>query len=337
MALASLCCACGNMRTFQIETYEPADITYPPEVKKLLMVNNAVAQPDSVGYHFTFRGERQDTCRAEADSALFAFCRSLGTSIADASYFEDVLLYHKAVRTDENYLADRHLTPGQVRVLCEENGTEAVVSLDRLTFSMEKSIESFPSMGAEYGIVKVRTSGLLRTYIPGKEQPLGTVLLADSVMWEEMAANIPQLNELLPSPDEALTIAGAYIGAKMVSHFVPHWSEASRWFYTSPNARWKEASAFASAGKWAEAEARWKAIAENTTRKSDLAEVYTNLALASEMQNRFSDAYDWARKAAAFFDEEDAESRDALLLKAYVQVLQDRITSDKKLNIQIGE
>ena len=337
VALCALCFACGNMRTFQIETYEPADVTYPAEVKKLLMVNNAVPQPDSVGYHYTFRGELQDTCRAEADSALVAFCRSLGMAIVDASYFEDVLLYHDAVRTDKNYLTDKKLTPEQVRTLCDENGTEAVLSLDRLTFSMERSVESIPSMGAEYGVVKVRASGLLRTYVPAKAQPLGTILLADSVIWEEMAANIFQLNELLPQPDDALTIAAAYIGAKMSPHFVPHWSEASRWFYTSPGARWKEASAFAAAGKWKEAEERWQAIAQNTTRKSDLAEVYTNLALACEMQNRFPEAYDWARKAQALFDEEDAEGKDALLLRAYVQVLGDRINADKKLNIQIGE
>ena len=38
VALCALCFACGNMRTFQIETYEPADVTYPAEVKKLVAV-----------------------------------------------------------------------------------------------------------------------------------------------------------------------------------------------------------------------------------------------------------------------------------------------------------
>ncbi len=338
LALSGLCVACGNMRTFQVETFNPADVTYPKEVSKILMVNNAVPQPDSVGYQFVLNGEEQDTCRAKADSALFAFCRSLGTVIADASYFEDVLLYHEPLRHDRAYLQDIRLGQEDVRRLCEENGTDAVISLERMTFTMEKEVESYPHMGLEYGVVKVRASGIVRTYIPQKEQSMATILLSDSVMWEEVGDNLAMLNELLPPPDVALEVAAAYIGARMSDHFVPHWSEASRWYYTNPGARWKEASAFASDGKWAEAEQRWMQIAEKSSNPAAQAKAYTNLALACEMQNRFSDACDWARKAEALFEKAEGEKgENTLLLKAYVIALNERISADEKLNIQIGE
>lgn len=337
-ALCLLCVACGNIRTFQIETYNPADITYPDGVSKVLLVNNAVPQPDSIGYRFTLAGKSQDTCRAKADSALMAFCRSLGTAIADASYFEDVLLYNEPVRNDGNYLRDVPLKQEEVRQLCEENDVDAIISLERMVFVMEKDVEPFLQMGMEYGRIKVRVRGILRTYAMEREQPLAAVLVSDSVMWEEIAPDFTALDELLPPPDIALEIAADYIGSKLSNHFVPHWTEASRWFYTNAGAIWKEASAYASAGKWEEAEKRWKAVAQQSTNQTTLAEVYTNLALACEMQNNFSDAYDWACKAESLFKEVEGENgKNANMLEVYAEVLRERINADKKLNIQIGE
>lgn len=111
MLLGAVCSACSSMRQFNVETYNPADITYPRGVETVLMVNNAVAQPSDVGYTYMLHGKSQDTCRAEADSALIEFCRSLGTTIANASYFKDVRLLDEPYRLDSIYLRERKLLP----------------------------------------------------------------------------------------------------------------------------------------------------------------------------------------------------------------------------------
>ena len=118
IGIAGLLSACSTINYVGIETYNPAEVTFPENVAKVLIVNNAVPQPEDAGYEYTLQGEKQDTCKAKADSALFDACRTLGEAIVEASYFNDVLLYHDAVRKDNQAFLDTKLTQGQVVSLC---------------------------------------------------------------------------------------------------------------------------------------------------------------------------------------------------------------------------
>ena len=74
LLMACLFSACNTIEYIGIETYNPAEITFPKNVDKVLIVNNAVPQPDDVGYTYNLYGTVQDTARAHADSALYDAC-----------------------------------------------------------------------------------------------------------------------------------------------------------------------------------------------------------------------------------------------------------------------
>ena len=76
----------------------------------------------------------------------------------DVSFFNDVLLYHDGTRQDTKYLVDEKLTPETVKELCRETGTDAVISLDRLLFRMEKDVVAF----AEGFVVGIFPDGIIR-------------------------------------------------------------------------------------------------------------------------------------------------------------------------------
>ena len=271
-----------------------------------MIVNNAVPQPDDVGYTYNLYGTVQDTARAHADSALYDACHSLGKSIVDVSFFNDVLLYHDGTRQDTKYLVDEKLTPETVKELCRETGTDAVISL--------------------------------RGYLPGRDNPLATVYVQDSVFWSESADNMELLKLYLPSPDEALRAAGQYIGRKVTPNFVPHWDNESRWFYKGEGARWKEATAYALSDKWEEAASRWKHVYENSSRWKERAKAASNLALFYEMKTQLKDAYDWAAKSYEIFNNKKGEDYNyTKMQRLYVEALGKRIRSDQKLNKQFGE
>ena len=80
LSIVCLLSACSTIEYIGIETYNPAEVTFPKSVGKVLIVNNAVPQPDNAGYTYNLYGTVQDTARARADSALFDACRSLGKS-----------------------------------------------------------------------------------------------------------------------------------------------------------------------------------------------------------------------------------------------------------------
>lgn len=333
---ACLFTACTTISYLNIETYNPAAVTFPDDVTKILLVNNAVAQPPDTGYEYKVFGVSQDTCRAYADSALFEICRSLGKAMVEEDYFDDVLLYHEATRTDDFFLEDRRLTKEKVQQLCIETGTDAIISVDRLLFQMDKDIATFRD-GLLAGTVKVEVGGTIRAYLPYREGALVSVVLSDSVEAKEYAPDIELLNTILPVPDEILKITANYIGTNAAPSFVPYWKEETRWYYKGQSTLWKQASAYAAARKWENAAEKWTTLYENSSGKTK-AKAASNLALAEEMKGEFVKAHEWAIKSRDLFKESlSDDARETKLLTAYAEVLSTRIQSDKKLNIQFGQ
>lgn len=336
LMFASVFAACSTVNYVGIETYNPAEVTFPEHVAKILVVNNAVPQSPDVGYEFTLLGKMQDSCRAEADSALLAACEALGKNMADAAYFDDVLLYNGVTRTDNQPLEDRKMTKEEVVALCESNGADAIVSIDRLLFDMKRDVWM---MGGGYvvGVVDVKTAGVIRSYLPGREVPLATVHVTDSITWAESADNREMLDLFLPDPEGALQTAGEYIGTKVYSNFVPHWVNETRWYFTGMGAKWKEASAFATAEKWDQAAGYWQSLYESSGGWKGKAKAACNLALAWEMTGNMEEAHKWASKSYELFQQNNGEdNKYTQLLKLYADVLAERVRNDKKLNIQFG-
>lgn len=333
---AMLFTACSSIHYLNIETYNPAEITFPGPAEKVLIVNNAVAQPPTSGYEYMLMGVKQDTCWAYADSALYYACNSLGKTIVEADYFEDVLLYHHPVRTDDVFLADEKLTSVQVRELCDETGTDVIISLDRLLFNMKKNVQALPG-GFFHGTIRIDIRGLVRAYTPNRETPLATVVIADSVYWEDFADSQIMMDAILPLPDAALRVAGRYIGANLYENFVPNWQEEIRWFYKGNTSAWKEASAYAIAGKWSLAAERWETIYNRSSGKQK-ARAASNLAIAAELESKFEAAHEWGVQAHDLFRKVSGEeAKETKLQEAYLTVLQERIVKDRKLTIQFGE
>lgn len=335
-----LLAGCTSVREFYIETHNPAEITYPEYVNRILIVNNTVAQPPDTGVESYLLGRRQEDGRANADSAAWDACRSLGKAIVATNYFDDVLLYDFPTRTDNSlnsFLTDGKMQEDKVRELCEETGTDAVISFDQLLFNVRKDIEAL-EVGVYQGTVKVLIKGMVRTYLPGREAPMALIAVSDSVVFTEYAGDAKLLDHYLPSSDEALRAAGNYIGTSLHPTFVPYWEEEKRWYHTEAGSRWKEASAYASAGKWAEALESWNTIYMKSSNKKAKAKLASNMALSEEMLGHLDKAESWAVVSRDLFKETEGDGAgNTKLLDVYVAALRQRILHDRKLDIQFGE
>ncbi len=326
--------ACSTISYIGVETYNPAEITFPEHVKKVIIVNNAVPQPPDRGYQYLLYNVEQETAMAHADSALFAACRALGTSIVERGYFEDVLLYHFPVREDKEYYADRRLTKDQIDRLCFENGADAIISLDRLLFDMKKNVTTFPE-GFVVGMIDVKVRGIIRSYLHHRESAMATIIVNDSVFWGEGADNLILLEKVLPAADEALTLAAAEVAKELYPNFVPYWRNEDRWYYNGITTRWKEASAFAAAGKWEEAYERWSSIYERASGWKDKAKAASNQSLYYEMAGDLSKAYEWAVVSYdLFLKNKGKEYQYTQLQEALNRGLEERLAADNKLNVQ---
>lgn len=325
--------ACSSVRYMSIETYNPATVTFPPDVHKILIVDNTALQPQ---VPFTFHIiKAPDTMKIASNHVATVFCRTLGETIIESPYFEDVLLYEGRFRTDSlDWSMDAMLTPEEVGQLCDEQDADAIVSLDRLLFSMNESIRKMDDYGFTSGLfLDATVSGILRTYLPERRAPLNVIYLSDTVY----SCIVPDVLEPFTPEDihYALTAAFEGLAEKYHTHFVPHWNEDVRWYYVSSAARCKEAAAFMAAGKWDNAASIWEPLYDAASSYKTRARMASNMALCCEMTGNFTKAEEWAERACRHFAEHPADNDRMLgLQKEYLTVLTYRIEAEKKLRKQ---
>jgi len=327
--------ACNSVRYIDIDAYRPAEITFPPNMEKVMIVNNAVPQPSDVGYSYKILGVEQDTARVMVDSALFDFNHSLGKKLVDVDYFKDVLLLSEPIRTDSNFWEEKRLTREQVIQLCEENDVDVIISLESLIFNTSKDLSLFH--GYLYNIsVKVEAKGVLRAYTPERDSPMTSILLFDSLNVSDSEAYLELLSKNFPSTEEVIRSAGSYFGDKSFVNFVPYWQQDMRWYYTSGNTAWRTAAAYASTGKWTLANEQWQDIYESTNRTSAKAKAASNVALALELNGEISEAYNWAQKSVDLFKGYEKEDSDVYKRQdIYARMLKERLLDENRLIRQI--
>lgn len=327
--------SCGSVNYFNIETYNPAEITFPPDVNKVLIVNNAVSQPPETVCESLAFGILQDSCEVEVDSVFILTVNALGSSIMESDYFYDVLLYNMRTRSDNGFLVDKKLTLQQINDLCAETGADAVISIDRLLFKIYREIETISGNYME-GRVRAETNAVVRAYLPERTNPLATVLVEDSLIWSGITSDWEDINWPLLSSADAINTLAVYIGEKVQPYFVPYWQEERRWLFTDFSTQWKEAAAFSKSQNWEEAALRWKALYDRSNKWDAKAKAASNLALSYEMAEKLEEAYEWAKISAALFKENTAEDdQNRKLLTEYEEALTNRVLKDRKLNKQI--
>lgn len=325
--------ACSPIRYIGIEVYNPSGISFPKEVRKVLIVNNAVPQPE-VPYVSTLV-KNADSITIAADSALFGFCRTLGVKIAESSYFEDVRLLEESYRADTYFFSDQQLSPDDVSVLCREHEVDAIVSLDRLMFQLKEAVQSFDF--ELVGWMDVEVAGVVRAYLPGKSTPLASIEIADTI-YSQLWFDMLDLSSLSAGAEVLLQEATTIVAERALVNFVPYWSNDARWYYVSLSASWKEAAAYAASDKWAQANEKWKALYDETTDASwqSKARLASNLALSNELAGDFPKALYWATQSYQLLQgrlrDDDAYLQ---LQKSYVNVLTYRTLANKRLHLQI--
>ena len=324
-------CNCAPYRYLSIETLNPADITFPVDMRRVLVVNNALPQ-NEVPFEST-KHKLIEPLTISADSAAYDFCRTLGETLADFRGFDEVRLLEGSLRIDQSLLTAPKLTRDDVDLLCNEHESDIVISLDLLLFRVEEYANIiFGYQTQEY--LNVETSGVLRVYAQGRETPMTTILLADTIIFDIwFDQNGEDIWDFLSSDNQTnlLRESAIYLAYKARKHFIPYWDEDIRWYYTSFETRWKEATAYAEAEKWDMALEIWREIYEQTSSWKKQARLCSNIALGLEMTGNFEQALQYAKKSNQLMQD---HQRDDDKQEVYVNVLTNRITEEQKLRLQ---
>ena len=330
---ALLFLSCQSYRVVRIETYNPATITFPQDIRTIMVVNNAAQQPDDFGHVFIHFQHDDSTLSVSADSMAYHFCRSLGKEIAESPFFDDVRLCEDTLRRDSNFYSSQPLTADYIKWFCDVYEVDGLITLDKLYFKSALYYSNKFDFN-NWNYIEVEINGELKVLWPG-DNMVFTIPFTDSLQLT-MDYYTPFEPFTIQDIQYAMRFLAEYTGRKMHIHFVPYWLADDRWYYTAITSDWKRATAYAAAEKWESAATIWKPLFDKTTQKKQKARLASNLALAHELSGDFTKALEYAEKAytlySAITDEDDPFRK---MQQSYVEILKRRIEDDRKLTEQL--
>jgi len=313
--------------------YNPAIITFPPEIRTVMIVNNAAQQPDNIG-HLNYQSNADSTLSISTDSMAYFFCHALGTAIAESPLYDDVRLCDDAFRSDSIFNMIRPFTASKVEAICDEYDVDALISLDKLYF---KTV-LFNTLVYRMNFMTVEIIGELRMLYP-RSQVAHTVPFTDSIRLSYIDMYYPYYVDFtIQDAKDAMRFLSEYTGENMKKYFVPYWISDKRWYYTNISAGWKRAAAYAGSEKWEAAANEWHYLYGATSKWRPKALLASNLALYHEITGDFNKAIEYAEIAYKFFEENVSEDdRHRKKQYEYLELLRERAEDDKKLSQQLRE
>ena len=337
MLLALFFCSCQSYRTIEIATYNPAIITFPPEIKTVMIVNNAAQQPDTSIYQNESEPTPESLLSLSADSMAYIFCLSLGKAIAESPVFDDVRLCEDTIRTDSAFLISRPFTQDDVKKLCNDYNVDALISLDKFYFKTF-SLKWPNNLYSNWSFLTVIVTGELKALYPGYSTAQ-TIPFTDSLQWtREESIYYREIVAFAEEIQIVMRYFSDYIGEKMNKHFVPYWDDDKRWYYTHISSEWKRASAYVIAEKWEEAVGEWRPLFDKVKKWKKKAELASNLALYYEIKGDFHKAIEYAEIAnSLFITNTDEDDYIRLRQQTYLETLIKRAEDDEILSIQLRE
>lgn len=314
-AVASLLASCSSIQTLTFDQLYPASLTYPEQVTRVAVVNNVPPVSPSDEKKLTLG-------QLEGDGKIAA--ETLAASLADSHYFNQVLICDSALRVPgEPIYGDHRLTLAQVDTLSSLLGVDMLFSVERVRLQTSRQEVLYPGFPLPLTMVEIKTTPLVRIYVPSRETPVATLAKTDSLYWE-----------LSPSLTNERVIKEGTAGAfsVLLNDLVPHWEPTTRLYYDGGAVEMRDAAVCLRENDWQGARDLWTKLYESRKKGSLKMKAAFNMALSWEMEGDIKRAKEWIDKAQACAP---SDAGDREMLRYYAHLLEEKAQHLPKLDLQM--
>ena len=295
---------------FTIDEYRDAERTALRDVRRVLVVNNALVQPTDFGHSTVLDGKNQGGIEVALDRAPLYNMFSL-TQLLDGSGEMDLVeLLDKSQNSSTNYYQRMVLSQERANKLIQMYEVDALLVLNQLV--LYDVVEAFlTEEGGYYAYMQAFAQSHWNVYYADR-RPVRTITQADTLVWEsDIEYTRTQALNKLPNRQEALLYLASEVGTKLGQSLVPSWEPVRRYLYDDDNAyvqqgleafryqRWKEAI-----GYWRLAiddEAKGERLKVKGKDKKAAAVAAANIAIAYELLGDYDSACASANEACRLF------------------------------------
>lgn len=343
--------SCQSIEQISIDYLQPADLSFPPRLRKVAIVNNATNAPDNKLIVSTAKPKENKntpdvghaTAYANGDIKLAA--ESLAEEIANQNYFETVVICDSALRANDKLPRENTLTQEEVSQLTTDLGVDFIIALENLQLKATKTISYIPGFDYYEGAVDVKVYPTVRVYLPEQSKPMATLHPVDSIFWEEFGGSIAEVTTRMIPDKQLLQEASEFAGAIPAKYLVPYWETRTRYLYTGGSAQMRDATIYARENSWDNAYELWQQAYESTKNEKKKMRTALNIAVYYEMKDSLSQAVEWATKAQQLAkkiakkkiaDDPDATVSDYYITTLYLTELKERNAQFPKLKMQMN-
>ena len=294
---------CSLYVNAQQQWYFSVDERYPAERQQLqgkqriLVVNNALTQPQDFGHTTMIDGENQNHAEIDLSRSILYCLFSVTQSMESTGEFDAVELMDISQNHSTNYYSRTPLTFSQAERLCTDYQADALLTLNQLV--LYDIVESFPTdEGTYYAYLQAYAQSHWTIHYAGQLRE-ATFTQADTLLWEsQLHYTRAQSLSDLPSRQEALLYLARELGNRMGSSFAPSWQTTRRYIYELPDLQ-AGLDAFR-LQRWNSAINQWITIVDSKDKKA-AACAAANIAIAYEMLGDYASACDYAQRASRLF------------------------------------
>ena len=294
---------CSLYVNAQQQWYFSVDERYPAERQQLqgkqriLVVNNALTQPQDFGHSTILDGENTGNVEIDLSRSVLYCLFATTQSMESTGEFDAVELMDISQNHSTNYYTRTPLTFSQAERLCADYQADALLTLNQLV--LYDIVESFPTdEGTYYAYLQAYAQSHWTIHYAGQTRE-ATFTQADTLLWEsQLHYNRTQSLSDLPSRQEALLYLARELGNRMGSSFAPSWQTTRRYIYELPDLQ-AGLDAFR-LQRWNSAINQWLTIVDSKDKKA-AACAAANIAIAYEMLGDYVSACDYAQRASRLF------------------------------------
>lgn len=316
-----------------LDVRRPAAKQLPAAVNDLLVVNNAVSQPDNFGHavvsYGVNRGSESIDLKEVPQLMLFAVTERLDYS----GMFSSVGLVSKSQNAG-SFFSDVSLNSRQADSLAGMYMADALLVLDKVVIYDKHEL-----LRDDYDYYAVLEAYTTSTWTLLTKQGGGwrsaVIIHADTLVWEESSYDSSLALQQLPDRHTALLDMATYSAERFAAQYIPQWETVDRYLYQNRNDLLAEGMTHFTYRRWQQAAETWQAAYE-AAKDGDETKAYAaaDIAVAEEIQGDLQSARQWAKRSAEAFGR--MKSADAAQQQVnvtyYMRELEQRERDEKKLN-----
>ena len=297
---------------FSINDRRDAERDALRDIRRVMVVNNAVVQPRAFGHSTVVDGSTKSGIEVDLDRALLHSMFALTQTLDESGEMDVVELLDVSQNRSQNYYSREVLGTSAARNLLSRYEVDALVVLNQLV--IYDVLESFAAEeGGYFAYIQGFAQSHWSVYYRDANRRTETFMQADTLVWEsDVKYTRAQALNMLPNRQDALLYLASVLGDKVGGSLLPSWEPVRRYMYSDDNVYVQKGLEAFRYQRWQEAIGYWRLAIDDESNvesrklkvkedKKAAAVATANIAIAYELLGDYALACDYANEASRLF------------------------------------